>query len=545
MGALKIFLTVLCLQLASTRKFYVTHKHGKPVVSETDPIGPIVAFAEFKDHIDEVGWSFLTVKTNSSFTDVEQADAAGIAEGFATALRIKQSWTNTMAGYCKTPSTFCINLKEYIKTNMEWMQSMIKTHKSDPYWHQVRLILHQIEGIYNGFRIVYPGVMTEMDFWIMNSSGDLEDLESALAGMDFNNMEPRVRKHSHMLGTGSCSAIIKLLPGNKDLLTSHITWNGYQSMIRIIKNYIFPFQTAGGAGDTMPGNRQVFTSYPGYIASGDDYTLLSSGLLTQETTIGNSNDTLWKFVNPKGQVLEFIRSSVANRLGHCGMSWSRIFKQYNSGTYNNQWMIVDYTLFTPGEPLKNNTLWILEQIPGFVVAEDQTDVLRAQQYWPSYNTPSYPFIFNMSGDQVNVDKYGSMFAYETTPRALIFRRDQDKVLDMDGLYKLMRYNNYKEDPLSACDCTPPYSAENAIAARSDLNPANGSYPLPFLGHRLHGATDYKGTNYELFQKMQFRAAAGPPYDQVPPFIWSQSDWADQPHHGMKDQQTFEEILVQF
>ena len=40
--------------------------------------------------------------------------------------------------------------------------------------------------------------------------------------------------------------------------------------------------------------------------------------------------------------------------------------------------------------------------------------------------------------QVNVDKYGSMFAYETTPRALIFRRDQDKVTDMDALYKLMR-----------------------------------------------------------------------------------------------------------
>ena len=58
-----------------------------------------------------------------------------------------------------------------------------------------------------------------------------------------------------------------------------------------------------------------------------------------------------------------------------------------------------------------------------------------------------------------------------------------------------RYNDYKNDPLSACNCSPPYSAENAIAARSDLNPANGTYELPFLGHRLHGATDYKGTNY--------------------------------------------------
>lgn len=54
-----------------------------------------------------------------------------------------------------------------------------------------------------------------------------------------------------------------------------------------------------------------------------------------------------------------------------------------------------------------------------------------------------------------------------------------------------RYNNFEHDPLSACDCKPPYSAENAIASRSDLMPAKGRYPFSALGHRLHGATDMK------------------------------------------------------
>ena len=27
-----------------------------------------------------------------------------------------------------------------------------------------------------------------------------------------------------------------------------------------------------------------------------------------------------------------------------------------------------------------------------------------------------------------------------------------------------------QDPLSVCDCSPPYSAENSISARNDLNP---------------------------------------------------------------------------
>ena len=54
-----------------------------------------------------------------------------------------------------------------------------------------------------------------------------------------------------------------------------------------------------------------------------------------------------------------------------------------------------------------------------------------------------------------------------------------------------RYNDFKHDPLSRCNCTPPYSAENAISARCDLNPAHGKYPFGALGHRLHGGADMK------------------------------------------------------
>lgn len=64
--------------------------------------------------------------------------------------------------------------------------------------------------------------------------GDLEDLESAL------NKSSQTRP----LGSGSCSALIKLLPNYKDLLISHDTWNTYQSMLRIIKKYNFAFQVS-------------------------------------------------------------------------------------------------------------------------------------------------------------------------------------------------------------------------------------------------------------------------------------------------------------
>ena len=54
-----------------------------------------------------------------------------------------------------------------------------------------------------------------------------------------------------------------------------------------------------------------------------------------------------------------------------------------------------------------------------------------------------------------------------------------------------RYNNFQHDPLSKCNCTPPYSAENAIAARDDLNPVKGKYPFSALGHRPHVSFDMK------------------------------------------------------
>lgn len=49
-----------------------------------------------------------------------------------------------------------------------------------------------------------------------------------------------------------------------------------------------------------------------------------------------------------------------------------------------------------------------------------------------------------------------------------------------------------EDPLSKCEgCNPPANGENAISARSDLNPANGTYPFGALEQRSHGGTDMK------------------------------------------------------
>ena len=46
--------------------------------------------------------------------------------------------------------------------------------------------------------------------------------------------------------------------------------------------------------------------------------------------------------------MEAVRAMIANRIAKDGREWRNAFVQRNSGTYNNQWMIIDYKKFTPG-----------------------------------------------------------------------------------------------------------------------------------------------------------------------------------------------------
>ena len=220
---------------------------------------------------------------------------------------------------------------------------------------------------------------------------------------------------------------------------SHDTWNSYQSMLRILKNYKMPLRRVP-KGSAVAGIEMSFSGYPGVIYSGDDFTITSSGLTVLETTIGNNNKALWRYVLSRGSVLEGVRATVANRLATDGESWTRVFSRYNSGTYNNQWMVLDNKLFTPHqEDLSDGLLWVLEQIPGYFRRQDLTEILQSRTFWPSYNSPyftgfschgyhrqagsfNYSDVFNKSGNSELVKLYGDWFSYDKTPRALIFAR---------------------------------------------------------------------------------------------------------------------------
>nr|XP_012324444.2 putative phospholipase B-like 2 [Aotus nancymaae] len=503
-----------------------------------------VAWANLTNAIHETGWAFLELGTSGRYNDSLQAYAAGVVEAAVSEELIYMHWMNTVVNYCgpfEYEVGYCERLKSFLEANLEWMQEEMQSNPDSAYWHQVRLTLLQLKGLEDSYegRVSFPAgkfTIKPLGFLLLQLSGDLEDLELAL----------NKTKIKSSLGSGSCSALIKLLPGQRDLLVAHNTWNNYQHMLRVIKKYWLQFREGPQGGyPLVPGSKLVFSSYPGTIFSCDDFYILGSGLVTLETTIGNKNPALWKYVRPRGCVLEWVRNIVANRLASDGATWADIFKRFNSGTYNNQWMIVDYKAFVPGGPSPGSrVLTILEQIPGMVVVADKTSELYQKTYWASYNIPSFETVFNASGLQALVAQYGDWFSYDGSPRAQIFRRNQSLVHDIESMVRLMRYNDFLHDPLSLCKtCNPQPNGENAISARSDLNPANGSYPFQALRQRSHGGIDVKVTSMSLAKILSLLAASGPTWDQVPPFQWSTSPFSSLLHMGQPDLWKFAPIKV--
>ncbi|CAG9531329.1 unnamed protein product [Cercopithifilaria johnstoni] len=492
-----------------------------------------VALGRFRNAVNETGWGILEVETFNGVDEITQSFAAGLLEGILTRQLITYHFRNTIEEMCDDEEEYCKKLFAYLSKNLEWIKKSVISKKTemDLYWKQVNLTFAQLTGINYGYlkktsTMYKPIVSFELTpIYLIQLFGDFIDL-----GKMFGKNKTDA---SH------CSGLVKLAADNADLFVAHVTMSGYETMNRILKFYKFAFDKK-----KIPGYATSFSSYPGALTSLDDFVLASSGLGIIETTISIFNQSLYDAVRSDGQLHCWIRSFIATRLANTAKQWMQIFAQYNSGTYNNQWTVVDYKLFKPKEELPTkNLLWVLEQAPGLVISHDMTWFLKKYTYWPSYNIPYFKTISEISGFEQK-GQLSDWYKWESSPRAKIFRRDHDKVTNLDSLQKLMRYNDYKHEKFSKCKCIPPYSAEASISTRGDLNPRNGTYEIKAMGHRNHGGIDYKGTNYQLFKNLRFKAWGGPTYDPLPAFSWATTD-IQAKHYGQPTVWQFKEMETQW
>ena len=202
-------------------------------------------------------------------------------------------------------------------------------------------------------------------------------------------------------------------------------------MTRIWKLYDFDFKSSNAHKISM-------ASYPGMVMSGDDFYITDQELAVMETTHSVYNVTLFKKFMLPTNVLHVFRTMVAHRLATTAPDWVTIFEKNNDGAYSNQWMVLDYKLFTPGKPLKPDTFWISEQLPGSFVHADMTSTLNDAGYWPSYNVPYFLDIYKLAGWEAMQDKYGLFFNHTHTNRAQLFARDHHTVKDMPTMKAMMR-----------------------------------------------------------------------------------------------------------
>ena len=494
--------------------------------------------AYFMDTMETTGWGVLQVQINNnnpnkdSITDEQRSYASGYAEGMLTAQRIYQQYNNMKDtdfwNFTDGPSQELLN---WMKQQKEWENDMISKNPRSDYWKMVSIIQEQVKGLwdgYNHYAMYYKTIPVQNTSWIfeffqiMPDLMDLENVFNITSRINYKNanMTPN-EYYQYLMKRNHCSAIIKVSPTLDDILFGHTTWMVYQNINRIYKHYIFNFNELKSQKSVY----QSFSSYPAILGSQDDY-YMNDELVLLQTTNSIINESLYDLLTTKS-LYYYQRMSIANRLSSTGPEWYNLFKQYNSGTYNNQYMLLDYKLFKPGQPLPDDgLLFVVEQIPGLVAGQDFTNILE-RGYWASYNVPAIQEIYEKSGYPELVKAMGPTFSYDLAPRARIFRRDANtKIVDINGLKDFLRYNNFKYDSIE--NDNPTW----AIAARGDLEKINGS---PFGGY------DTKCANLTMLQNMETMAINGPTQskgnpngEQLQPFSWK--DWPSysDKHQGIPD-----------
>ena len=156
-------------------------------------------------------------------------------------------------------------------------------------------------------------------------------------------------------------------------------------MLRLFKFYNF-------------GEKSIsFSGYFGVVYSVDDYYVdHTNKLLIIETTNHVFKDSLLDLITSES-LLTWQRAIVSTLMASNGRQWTEIFAQFNSGTYNNQYMIVDTKRFADGNP-QPDFLWIIEQMPKLTMSKDATpEFISNGHQWTSYNIPFFEEIWKYSG----------------------------------------------------------------------------------------------------------------------------------------------------
>eukprot|EP00798_Chlamydomonas_sp_ICE-L_P016276 gene16276-22456_t len=311
----------------------------------------------------------LEVITNGFWHDRIQMRGAGYVEGWLTAVDnesldastspppstlslIHNSWLNYKDWFDSTGNNTDVVVR-WLEAQDVWLEDQLHKHyiedediesrelsKEDVFWEGIRFVTLQLDGIVNGYNgcvesLKHGGKETSMETlprelndlipWLMPNSDTYNVL-------DLDRLGPS-EALTRLATSGHCSSMIRVTGDLQDIIMGHNTWTTYYTMVRLFKHYSLNLKSpfVKNRGITM-------SSYPGVISSIDDFFILDSGLM------------------------------------------------YNSGTYNNQNMIVDLNKFEPGKALQTGLLTVTELAPGSVSDVKSMGNLLRHAKWSSNGT---------------------------------------------------------------------------------------------------------------------------------------------------------------
>jgi len=345
--------------------------------------------------------------------------------------------------------------------------------------------------------------------------------------LDKEKIEKHI-KYEGFLGGKECSAYVKYNKNTQNLISSHSTHNLYTLMNRIYKHFDFNIKF-----NNEKINSYRFSSRPGDLNSKDDYYTLSNNMVIMETSLHIWDLSIYKNLKIE-TVPKWIRINIANKLANSNLQWIELFFKHNSGTHNNQWLIVDYKKFEDyllkdqrsnyfnEKSIKENSsdlysfgikskdfvenlsflnennhsmkmfqrrkifdiLHLIEQIPVLDRAyfKDFSEELIREGYIASYNAPYFDEVINLAGYKIN-----NKTDYFTANRNILFKKFSKNIETIEDVKILMRFHDEKD----ICD---------TIAPRCDL-----------VQDRPFGAIDAKITDLNLLKEMKSNILYGPPH----------------------------------
>ena len=323
-----------------------------------------------------------------------------------------------------------------------------------------------------------------------------------------------------------CSALIKMLPDKADVFFGHVTWDDFQNAApRVFKTFEYPLIKEGRPAGWFVTH---FSSSPGMLSSMDDFYINRGRALTAviETSLDIHDNTLLDKLDANTN-FAWVRAVVSNYLALDGESWSKLFSAHASGTYTNQWMVLDMSKFNEQDTPSKGFFTVLEEMPGLVHWEDMTAKLAEQGYWPSFNNPYFADIAKISGqDDLCLQDINQ--CYDTDPRSQIFAREQLKVNDLKSFQQVMGFNEWQSDPLSQNNSCYAIACRNDLQPNATLRSPSGAIDAKvssFLmaashGNQLPPENDYDSNSFQSVIIPEVFSRLGPTSDNQKPFCWS-------------------------